>query len=111
MGIKVVEGYKRPEKVNPYIADLKGITVGTTFEVEVETRLSENSGKVLGLTGEKSAVQEGARANGVTARLQEAKTISEPEAGKPGKTVYIFTVFPLQESGPRKPREGSDTSK
>jgi hypothetical protein len=101
MGIKVVEDYKRPAKVNPYIADLKGLKVGTAFEVEAETRVSENTGKVLGLTGEKSAVQEGARANGMTARVQEQTTIREAKPGEPGLVKFVFALFPLQESGPR----------
>lgn len=101
MGIKIVEDYKRPEKVNPYIADLKGVPVGTVFEVTAETRISETTGKVLGLTGEKGAVQAGARANGVTARVQEQVTVREAKPGEPGEVRFVFQLFPLQESGPR----------
>jgi hypothetical protein len=105
MGIEIVENYEKPAKVNPYIADLKGVPVGTVFAVKAETRISENTGKVLGLTGAKGAVQEGARANGMTARVQEQTTVREAKAGEPGEVKFVFQLFPLQESGPRKKPE------
>lgn len=96
MAIKRIDNYTKAEKVNPYIEDLKGLSIGDAFEVEVQTRVSENTGKTLGLTGEKGLVQAGARANGFTARVQEQRN------GEDGKVTFVFQLFALQESGPRE---------
>ena len=94
--------YQRAEKVNPYIADLKGFAVGDVFEEIVQTRVSDNTGKVLGLTGTKSNIQAAARANGFTARVIEEAELED------GKVRLVFQAYELQESGPRKPREKAD---
>lgn len=103
MAIEKLENYEKATKVNPYIEDLKGMKIGEVFAVRVQTRVSENTGKTLGLTGEKAAVQAGARANGLTARLQEQKTLEG------GKVEFIFQLFALQESGPREKKADKPT--
>lgn len=104
MAIEKIENYQKPAKVNPYVEDLKGLKVGDAFAVTVVTKISENTGKVLGLTAEKAAVQAGARANGMTARVMETVTVREAKKGEPGETRYVFQLFDAQKSPERAPK-------
>lgn len=105
MAIEKIENYVAPVKVNPYVADLAEAAVGDVFAVNIATSLSPTTGKVIGITGERAQVQEGARANGFTARIQEQSTVAEPTEESDGTYRIVFKLFPAQKSGPRKPVE------
>lgn len=96
MGIEVIENYAKPEKVNPFIAELKGLAVDTVFADTFEVKRNED-GTPKGVAARTQLVQAGARANGFTARVQEVLDN--------GDTVkIIFKTYPAQKSSPRKPR-------
>lgn len=97
-------GYVKPESVNKYELELVDIHIGDVFNEVVQTKVSETTGKVLGLAGTKSKIQAAARVNGFTARLIEERELGE------GKVELIFEAYPVQKSGPRGPRKAKAES-
>lgn len=93
MGINIVTDYVAPVKVNPYVADLAGLEIGTVFSVNVTPTISEKTGKVRGIEGENQKVQEGARANGMTAR-----TLERRENGD-GTLTIVYQLSGKQKGG------------
>lgn len=100
--VEKLVGYVEPETVNKYELELVDIHIGDIFHETVQTRVSENTGKTLGLAGTKSKIQAAARVNGFTARLIEEKDLGG------GKVDLIFKAYPVQKSGPRGPRKPKD---
>lgn len=110
MAVEKIENYTKPVTVNPFIADLENFAAGDAFAVRLapsKRAIRDDKGEPTGeykfsTAGQKSLVQDAARAKGLTAREAERTELDD------GTVRVVFTLTTAQKSGPRKPRKPAD---